>query len=215
MFNESIGSRDSVLQHLRAEIHGKKLPSGTQIDPADLALKLGVSTDVVREAVSGLKEEGLVETTADGQQRVVVMTKRLAQELIDLLGLLLVSAVDRLPEDFQENAPVVTAAKEFSAAVLQGQSDSENAFRTLAETVFAGSGNGELQRVGLPVVDRAMSILRLYDSTDLLPMWADAFKQLPEVLESSPKEAARHIRVFFVYLVNEIEYSEAFSETEH
>jgi len=214
MFNESIDSRDSVLQHLRAEIHGKKLPSGTQIDPADLASKLGVSTDVVREAVSGLKEEGLVETSADGQQRVVVMTKRLAQELIDLLGLLLVSAVDRLPEDFQENAPVVTAAKDFSAAVLQGQPNSENAFRTLAETFFAGSGNGELQRVGLPVIDRAMSILRLYDSTDLLPMWADAFEQLPEVLESSPKEAARHMRVFFVYLVNEIEYSDAFSETQ-
>ena len=212
VFNENLAAQDSVLQHLRTEIHEKNLPSGVLLDAAVIAEQREVSEEVVQEAIAGLVEEGLVEKTVDGEQRVVAMTKRLAQELMDLLGLLLVSAVDRLPEDYQQNAEVVAAAEEFSVAVLQGQANSEDIFRSFVRAVFAGSSNGELERVGLPVVERAMSIIRLYDSETLLPMWADAFEEIPKVLQESPKEAARHLRVFFVYLVNEIEYMDPIPE---
>lgn len=206
VFNENLAAQDSVLQHLRTEIHEKNLPSGALLDSAIIAEQLEVREEVVREGIAGLVEEGLVEKNTDGEPRVVVITKRLAQELMDLLGLLLVSAVDRLPEEYQQNTEVVATAKDFSVAVLKGQANSEDTFRSFVQAVFAGSANGELERVGLPVVERAMNIIRLYDSEALLSMWADAFEEFPNVLQESPKEAARHLRVFFVYLVNEIEF---------
>lgn len=216
VFNENQAARESVLQYVRTEIYQKRLQPGTPIDKKAIAEQLDVNEELMEEVMAGLVEEGLVEQSSNGQHRVVMMTKRLAQELMDLLGLLLVSAVDRLPEDYEQNAAVVTAAEEFSVAVLKGQENSEDKFRTFVEAIFEGTQNRELQRVGLPVVERCMSIIRLYDSEALLPMWADAFEQLPGQLEHSPKEAARHVREFFIYLVNEIEYLDPLpSDTEH
>lgn len=206
MLNENSGAEESVLQTLRKQILHKQLESGAVLDAEALSQKLGVGADLVEEAIVALAEEGLVEVSPDGQQRVVVMTKRLAQELMDLLGLLLVSAVDRLPEDYERNAAIVAAAEQFSEAVLEGQENSEEIFKSFVKAIFTGTENGELMRVGLPVVERTTSIIRLYDSETLLPMWSEAFKELPRQLESSPKEAAQHLREFFVYLVNEIEH---------
>lgn len=199
-------ARESVLQYLRGKIHHKEIQPGGAIDKAQIAAVLNVDITLVQDAVTVLIDEGLIERTEDGTLQIVVMTKRLAQEMMDLLGLLLVSAVDRLPEDFEQNGAVVSAAEAFSKAVVHGQENSEEVFRSFADAVFAGTQNRQLQRIGLPVVERSVSVIRRYDSEALLPMWADAFDAFPEVLATSPKEAARHLREFFVYLVNEIEY---------
>src|SRR5699024_8828476 len=94
VFNENQAARESVLQYVRTEIYQKRLQPGTPIDKKAIAEQLNVTDELMEEVMAGLVEEGLVEQSSSGQHHVVMMTKRLAQELMDLLGLLLVSAVD-------------------------------------------------------------------------------------------------------------------------
>lgn len=205
-FSRPLSRTEAVLQGLRTEILAKKLEPGSPIRDAEIASRMGVSITPVREAIAVLVHEGLVEVTASQRRHVVVLTKKRAQELMDLLGMLIVGAVDRLPDEYQRNGAVVLAAEHFAEAVLGERTASENAFRKFVEQILIGADNEELHRMATPVVERALSIIRLYDSESLLPMWSATFSDLPGELERSPSDAANLLREFFVYLVNEMEH---------
>lgn len=206
VFSRPVSRTEAVLQGLRGEILEKQLEPGSPIRDAEIASRMGVSITRVREAIAVLVHEGLVEVSSNQRRRVVVLTKKRAQELMDLLGMLVVGAVDRLPNEYQRNHAIVAAAVDFSEAILGERTASEAAFRKFVEQVLIGADNHELERMALPVVDRAVSIIRLYDAEPLLPMWSATFKELPEHLEQSPSDAANLLREFFVHLVNEMEH---------
>lgn len=213
MLNRPLSRTEAVLQQLRIEILRKELEPGAPIRDAEIATRMGVSITPVREAVAVLVHEGLVEVSSNQRRRVVELTKKRAQELMDLLGLFIVAAVDRLPEDFGQNANVVSAAEKFAVAVTGERTASEKAFVEFVEQVLIGADNEELRRTAMPVVDRAISMIRLYDSDSLLPMWSETFHELSAELEHSPNDAANHLKEFFVYLVNEMEHLSARKDT--
>lgn len=213
MLSRPLSRTEAVLQQLRIEILGKELEPGAPIRDAEIATRMGVSITPVREAVAVLVHEGLVEVSSNQRRRVVELTKKRAQELMDLLGMFIVAAVDRLPEDFDQNASVVTAAEKFAVAVTGERNASEKAFVEFVEQILIGADNDELRRTAMPVVDRALSMIRLYNSDSLLPMWSETFQELSTELEHSPSDAANHLKEFFVYLVNEMEHLSTTTET--
>jgi DNA-binding GntR family transcriptional regulator len=74
----------SAYEHIRQGLLWGKLPPGTLLSPAALAREIGISHTPVREAISQLESEGLVEQLPRVGARVRVIDR---QELIDLFEL--------------------------------------------------------------------------------------------------------------------------------
>lgn len=68
----------AVADELRRQIQSGELPPGTRLRQADIARRFGVSTTPVREALSGLAREGLVQRDA---QRGAIVFVPSAEEL--------------------------------------------------------------------------------------------------------------------------------------
>jgi DNA-binding GntR family transcriptional regulator len=74
----------SAYEHIRQNLLCGKLPPGTLLSPVALAKEMGISHTPVREAISQLESEGLVEQLPRLGARVRVIDR---QELIDLFEL--------------------------------------------------------------------------------------------------------------------------------
>lgn len=76
--------REAVMEQLRTAIVTGDLPSGTVVSAPNLAKTFGVSPTPVREAMSNLEREGLVETIKNKGFRVTSMTEKQLDELAEL-----------------------------------------------------------------------------------------------------------------------------------
>lgn len=75
---------DAAAGALRADILARRLPSGTRLGEADLAERLAVSRTPVREALTRLAAEGLVELTPHRGARVATWTAEQLRDIFDL-----------------------------------------------------------------------------------------------------------------------------------
>ena len=87
--------RDAVGQYLRDEILSGALPPGTPIKDAELAMDLNLSITPVREAITQLISEGLIESLPSKRRRVTVVSDRNAVELVEVLGIVVSAVMER------------------------------------------------------------------------------------------------------------------------
>lgn len=75
---------DSTVQALREQILSGHIPSGTRLGEADLAERLDVSRTPIREALSRLAAEGLVDLVPNRGARVAIWTTDQLREIFEL-----------------------------------------------------------------------------------------------------------------------------------
>ena len=80
--------RDHVYSRLQQAIVSGDLPPGERLRDQDLAAQFGVSRTPVREALQRLEDEGLVETRAGAQTRVIPLDTRVAREAFPVVAAL-------------------------------------------------------------------------------------------------------------------------------
>src|SRR5947209_3876660 len=73
--------RDAVVERLRDEIITGTLRPGTILKDGELASRLGLSITPVREALTQLAAEGLIEMPPNRPKRVALLTRRRTREL--------------------------------------------------------------------------------------------------------------------------------------
>jgi DNA-binding GntR family transcriptional regulator len=125
-------------EHIRLNLFNGNLPPGTILSPVVLAREIGVSHTPVREAISQLESEGLIEQLPRLGPRVKVIDRRELEELFDLREMLesgaAAKAAERITageiaelrnlcEQFRERMCQLqnSAADHADAAVLAGQ----------------------------------------------------------------------------------------------
>lgn len=186
---------EAVAQRLRQEILSGELPPGTPMRDAELAARLGVSITPVRESVATLMAEGLIEALPNKRRRVAVLTQRQAEELSDLLGLLLLGALERLPLSSPEQSPVseVSAAARHMARACRSvtRDAAEPAYRAFATTLIRATGHTELIRIAIPTLRRTLSMFRQYPVEPLLPTWAEALDDVVHHLDAMDAAESR------------------------
>src|SRR5690349_7515214 len=87
-FDGPLTLRDAVVRQLREEIVSGALRPGAVIKDAELAARLGFSITPVREALTQLAMEGLIEMPPNRAKRVAPLTRRAAAELSVVMRLL-------------------------------------------------------------------------------------------------------------------------------
>lgn len=192
---------EAVAQRLRQEILTGQLPPGAPLRDAELASRLGVSITPVRESVATLMAEGLIEALPNKRRRVAVLTQRQAEELSDLLGTLLVIAVERLPLPLEEEAAstrespvaaVSAAARLMAQACRTNTRDTaEVSYRTFASTLFRATEHTELLRIATPTLRRTLSMFRQFPVEPLLPTWSGALDEVADHLDELESAADR------------------------
>ncbi|HEV8436902.1 MAG TPA: GntR family transcriptional regulator [Methylomirabilota bacterium] len=75
---------DDATQSLRDAILDGRLPAGARLRQTDLAERLGISRTPIREALTRLEHEGLIDLLPRGGVRVVALNAEEAVELYDL-----------------------------------------------------------------------------------------------------------------------------------
>lgn len=204
-FKVPLTRREAVANQLRSEIFSGTLAPGAPIRDAELAARLDVSITPVREAVTQLISEGLIQATANKRRHVSTLTQREAIELMDMLGIILVAALQRAASNF---SPTGIDSLQFhvdSFVRKLSESDLEEAGKSLTSVVdiiLEVANHGELSAVAKTVVPRSLQRIRLYPSQHLYPLWMDAFTRMAELLKSGQSHAAvMQLSAFFVDLV--------------
>lgn len=204
-FEVPLTRREAVAKQVRKEILSGELAPGTPIKDAELAARLNVSITPVREAVTQLISEGLVQASANKRRRVSRLTQREAIELMDMLGVILVAALERaVPrfsrtdiESLQRN--VEHFARELSDDDLESAAISLTA---VVDIMLEAADQGELRTVAESLVPRSLHRIRIYPSQHLYPLWMDAFNRMAELLSSGEGRAAvARLSTFFDDLV--------------
>jgi DNA-binding GntR family transcriptional regulator len=141
--------RDSAYAALCDAIVGGTLSPGERIHDAQLCRWLGLSRTPIREALSRLEEEGLIETAPQRFTRVTELDPRVARDVFGVLAVLhslaTEQAVPRLGrEDVQR---LRKHNREFHAALLAGDAEASYAADDAFHDVFVeASDNAEIVR---------------------------------------------------------------------
>ena len=197
--------REAVAQHLREEILSGVLPPGAPIRDAELAARLQVSITPVREAITELIGEGLVASTANKRRHVAVLTQRQAVDLMDVLGIVTVAALERaVPHlDGGRLDDLSAAVTRFTQEV--GQHHFEASRTGLIEAVrvlLDAAGNEELSTMTEQVMLRSLRRITLYPSGHLVPLWVTAWQDVLRLLRAGEGDTAVvRLRTFFAELV--------------
>ena len=95
---------DWVYEELKLAIIDLRLAPGEPLREAALAEQLGVSKTPIREALTRLEQDGLVETTSFKGAAATVYSRRDLEEIYELRELLEVAAVRRATESMNDKA---------------------------------------------------------------------------------------------------------------
>lgn len=185
--------REAVLDQLRVEIRSGVLGPGDSIKDAELARRLGVSVTPVREAITQLISEGLIESTPNKRRRVAVMTDRKAHELMDLMGVLTVAALRRAaprlsPNDLQ----LLREATDRYAleAGSRNRGKTKDVMDTITRVFYEAAGNTELTAAAERVMAQAYQLIELTSSSRLWDLWTQGWCNVVELLERGDGDGA-------------------------
>jgi DNA-binding GntR family transcriptional regulator len=145
---EAPSLRFQLYERLLEDIVSGRLTPGARISPAETARRFGVSPMPVRDALSRLEKEGLVEVSARRWTRVVELSPELVEEIVPLVSLLEQFAITSAPAISEQAVERLRAANaEFSAAITVGDvAASIEADSTFHDTLVDLAGNGSLER---------------------------------------------------------------------
>jgi DNA-binding GntR family transcriptional regulator len=185
--------KDAVLRQLREEILSKQLLPGTILKDAAVAARLGVSITPVREAISVLAAEGLIDIAPNRTRHVTHVTQKSALELIDVIAVLCCAGFEwgaenltashlatlrRQFEDFDSNLRLGNLA----AATVSGAD--------FSSTVILSSGNRELQTHIDLIVARSLRVLALTEESGAWEIWRSGLRDTLRFLEAGDNAAA-------------------------
>jgi DNA-binding GntR family transcriptional regulator len=197
--------REAVAEHLREEILSGALPPGAPIRDAEIAARLKVSITPVREAITELIGEGLVVSAANKRRHVAVLTQRQAIELMDMLGVVTVAALERavLHLDDGRLDELSDAVTCFTQEVGQHHfEESRTGLIDVIRVLLDAAESEELTAMTEQVMLRSLRRIALYPSGHLVPLWVTAWQDTLNLLRDGLGEAAVvRLRTFFADLV--------------
>lgn len=188
-----ITRREAVLNRLRDDIVSGALPQGTVIKDAEMAARLGVSITPVREAITQLAAEGLIDIAPNRTRRVTRVTQKNALELIDVMGVLACAGVEWGIENLTPSHLEQLRARleEFTAALREGNATSAGGTGADFSTIIiSASGNRELQTHVDLVVARTLRVLALTADSDVWTVWVDGYREILARLEAGDRAGA-------------------------
>jgi len=183
--------REAVERQLRSEIVSGALSAGTVLKDAEVAARLGVSITPIREAISQLAAEGLVDIAPNRTRRVTRITQKTALELVDVMQVLACAGVEWGVDNLTEThrAQMRTRLEEFVAALERGDVTMASAAGTDISTIaILASGNRELQTHVDLVVARTLRMLALAADSDIWQIWIDGYREMLDLLDAGDKE---------------------------
>jgi DNA-binding GntR family transcriptional regulator len=203
-FDVPLTRREAVVQRLRAEILSGELPPGTLLKDAELAARLGLSITPVREAITQLAAEGLVDISPNRTRKVAGVNLKSALELADVMELLacagFAAGVENLTEEHL--ARLRTRYAEYTDALSRGDvAMAQSAGADFSTIVILAGGNRELQALVDQVVTRSLRMLSLRADSDLWAPWVDGYRDVLELLEKGEREraVARYRQIYVQY----------------
>ena len=192
-FEVPLTRREAVVQRLRAEIVAGDLPPGTLLKDAELAARMGMSITPVREAITQLAAEGLVDISPNRTRKVAGLTQKSALELVDVMELLacegFARGVDNLSAD--QIAAMRVRYTRFVDGLERGDLTAASAagadFSTIA---VMAAGNRELQTLIDLVVTRSLRMLVVGADSEIWIPWTQGYRAVVELLERDDRAAA-------------------------
>ena len=195
---------DEVYDQLKADVGAFRLVPGDRFTENEISLRLGVSRTPVRQALTRLQQEGLVEVLFRSGWRVLPFDFDQFDQLYDLRMLLEAASAHTLCEDGTPRRPINHALLDQLSAIwlvpaAQRSSDTQQvsqwdeAFHT---TLVSAAGNEAIARVHRDVTDRIRVIRRL-DFTQQARIDAtydEHAKILKAILRKRGEEAAMLLR---------------------
>lgn len=187
IFNDESSLRTRAYQHVRSRLFAGALRPGARLSPAGIAKEIGASHIPVREALSQLEHEGLIEQIDGRGAFVRNITRREVAELYDLRtsieGDLAAKAarrirqpqLDRLYELCQEMRRLSRIARKIGASFLQ-QPVGKELLAVDAEfhrVIHGAAGNSIASRV----LADSQAIYRLFTVSSQVP-WPDYIREL-------------------------------------
>jgi DNA-binding GntR family transcriptional regulator len=142
--------RDAVVEQLREEIITGKLQPGEVLKDADLASRLGLSITPVREALTQLAAEGLIDMPPNRPKRVAPLTRRKTREQLAVFQVLSLAGYEwglaRLSQQDLQDLHAANAA--LTEAISQGDVPAAHlASLTFHDVIIRAGGNRELRRI--------------------------------------------------------------------
>jgi DNA-binding GntR family transcriptional regulator len=160
---------DEVYDQLKADVGEFRLVPGDRFTENEISERLGVSRTPVRQALTRLQQEGLVEVLFRSGWRVLPFDFDQFDQLYDLRMVLESAAAHTLCEDNTPHRPINYALLEQLSAiwlvpVAQRSTDTQQVSQwdeAFHSTLVAAAGNVEMARVHRDVTDRIRIIRRL------------------------------------------------------
>jgi DNA-binding GntR family transcriptional regulator len=196
--------REAVERQLRSEIVTGALPAGTVLKDAEIAARLGVSITPIREAITQLAAEGLVDIAPNRTRRVTRITQKTALELVDVMQVLACAGVEWGVDNLTaaHRAQMRARLQEFVAALERGDVTAAGAAGADVSTIaILASGNRELQTHVDLVVARTLRMLALAADSDIWQIWIDGYREMLDRLDAGDKEGyvERHRQIYRDY----------------
>jgi DNA-binding GntR family transcriptional regulator len=203
-FEVPLTRREAVAQRLRHEIGTGALAPGTLLKDAELAARLGVSITPVREAITQLAAEGLVDISPNRTRKVAGFDQKQALELVDVMELLACTGFARGVENLADAdiARMRLRFTEYTEALKAGDLTAAYAsgadFSTIA---IMAAGNRELQSLVDLVVVRTRRFPVLAVDSPVWEPWTTGYRETLELLEEGERgrAVARYRRIYVEY----------------
>jgi DNA-binding GntR family transcriptional regulator len=183
--------KEAVLRRLREEIITGLLKPGALIKDAEIAARLGVSITPVREAITQLAAEGLIDISPNRTRQVTRVTQKSALELIDVMMVLACAGFEWGMENITDEHVATLRVKlgEFAEGLRQGNVTAAAA-ADFSTVVILASGNRELQTHVDLVVTRTLRVLALTAESDVWSVWLNGYRQTLELIERGDRAGA-------------------------
>jgi DNA-binding GntR family transcriptional regulator len=185
--------RDAVGQYLRDEILSGALPPGTPVKDAQLAKDLHLSITPVREAITQLISEGLIEALPNKRRRVTVVSDRNAVELVEVLGIVVAAVMERAAVrlDAGQIAVMSEAVQRQRRMLAAGDiPGSRSAALELLDVMVRAANHAELRSLSELVIYRALARLHLHPYPDLFDTWTGGWEETVGYLAAGDPDAA-------------------------
>lgn len=200
-FEAPVTLREAAARQLREEIIRGEIQPGTVIRDAEIAARFGISITPVREAISQLTAEGLIDLAPNRSRRVTAVTQKSALDLVDVMALLACAGVEHAVDNITADhlRQLRDRYQRFDAALEQGDMVTAGAVGADFSTVLiSAGGNRELQIHIDLVVSRTLRILALTPQSEVWKVWREGYREVLEHLEAgdAPGAVQRHARIY-------------------
>lgn len=213
---------DSVYNHLKDMILSNHLKPGQKLLDRDLASELGVSRTPVREALSRLEQDGLVDNRAGKGYFVADMDAKQIADLYDLREMLEALAVRLVAEratlsDLAQLEGVLATLEEYRDNPAKRGEEIKVGLR-IHETIARASGNAFLHETLVRLLDRMQFFIwmeMLYEDRQAADLTRTEHKALLVLIREKRADEAEalirtHVRTAKQHILKIVRAREAF-----